>query len=180
MTDPFRNKIQFSQTWEIRMSSSRKLPYFFNTETKTSSWDPPEELTEEEISKLPGNEFLSNAKTTSTVASGQVRASHLLIKHRGSRRPSSWKEENITRSQEEAETILRDLQKQINGDHTKFAELAKIHSDCSSHARKGDLGAFGKGQMQKAFEDATYKLKVGEMSDIVSTDSGVHLILRTE
>ena len=33
--------------------------------------------------------------------------------------------------------------------------------------------------MQKAFEDATYSLKVGEISGVVSTDSGVHLILRT-
>ncbi|GJJ11881.1 hypothetical protein Clacol_006119 [Clathrus columnatus] len=162
-------------TWEVRMSSSRKLPYFLNTETKISSWDPPEELTEEEISNLPGAELLSNS-----FASGQVRASHLLIKHRGSRRPSSWKEDRITRSQEEAETILRGFQNQINGDPIKFAELATIHSDCSSHTQGGDLGGFGKGQMQKAFEDAVYKLKVGEMSDIVSTDSGVHLILRTE
>ena len=35
------------------------------------------------------------------------------------------------------------------------------------------------GQMQKPFEDATYALKVGEISDVISTDSGVHLILRT-
>lgn len=35
------------------------------------------------------------------------------------------------------------------------------------------------GQMQKPFEEATYGLKVGEMSDIISTDSGVHIIHRT-
>ena len=33
--------------------------------------------------------------------------------------------------------------------------------------------------MQKAFEDATYALQVGQISDVISTDSGVHLILRT-
>ena len=86
---------------------------------------------------------------------------------------------NITRSKEDAIEILRGHQKQINGSAEKFAELAKVHSDCSSHANNGDLSWFGRGQMQKPFEDATFGLEVGEMSDVVSTDSGVHLILRT-
>jgi|SRR6266550_8695228 len=85
----------------------------------------------------------------------------------------------ITRSKEEAIKILRGYQSQIDGSHEKFAELAKVHSDCSSHDKGGDLGPFGRGQMQKPFEEAALGLKVGEISDVVSTDSGVHLILRT-
>jgi NIMA-interacting peptidyl-prolyl cis-trans isomerase 1 len=67
----------------------------------------------------------------------------------------------------------------MGGDPARFAELARQYSDCSSASNGGDLGKFGPGQMQKPFEDATYALKVGEMSPIVSTESGVHIILRT-
>lgn len=51
--------------------------------------------------------------------------------------------------------------------------------DCSSASKGGDLGVFGRGQMQKPFEDATFALPVGAMSDVIKTDSGHHLILRT-
>lgn len=52
-------------------------------------------------------------------------------------------------------------------------------SDCSSAKRGGDLGLFGRGAMQKPFEDAAFALKVGGLSQPVDTDSGVHIILRT-
>ncbi|TFK41977.1 hypothetical protein BDQ12DRAFT_677468 [Crucibulum laeve] len=165
--------------WEVRMSNSKGLPYFFNTETKQSVWDPPSELSKEEVENLPGAKEHLSSGAGGEGRPGQVRASHLLVKHSGSRRPSSWKEENITRSQDEAVEILRGYQEQIGGDTKKFAELAKEHSDCSSHAHGGDLGFFGRGQMQKPFEDAAFGLEPGQMSDIISTDSGVHLVLRT-
>lgn len=60
-----------------------------------------------------------------------------------------------------------------------FEEIAKEFSDCSSAKANGDLGFFGHGKMQKPFEDASFALKVDELSNPVFTDSGVHLILRT-
>ena len=52
-------------------------------------------------------------------------------------------------------------------------------SDCSSAKNGGDLGWFGRGKMQKPFEDAAFSLEIGEMSsDPVMTASGCHLLLR--
>lgn len=75
--------------------------------------------------------------------------------------------------------MLEEYRIEINGSASKFAELAQVHSDDSSHAHGGDLGWFKPGQMQKPFEDAAYSLQVGQISNVVSSDSGVHLILRT-
>ncbi|KAJ3476204.1 hypothetical protein NLI96_g11319 [Meripilus lineatus] len=127
--------------WEVRLSNSKGVPYFYNPETRQSVWDPPSELSQEEIDALPGAaEYLSKGGAKPN----QVRASHLLVKHSGSRRPSSWKEENITRSKEEAIEILKGYQSEIGGSAEKFAQLASKHSDCSSHSSGGDLGFFGK------------------------------------
>ncbi|KAG5349693.1 Peptidyl-prolyl cis-trans isomerase ssp-1 [Termitomyces sp. T112] len=168
-----------SEDWEVRMSNSKGMPYFFNSGTRQSSWEPPKELTPEQISKLPGAEHLKGAKAEGGGKPGQVRASHLLVKHRDSRRPSSWKEANITRTKEEAIEILKGYENEIAGSQGRFAEVANKHSDCSSHSNGGDLGWFGRGQMQKPFEEAAYALKVGEFSPIISTDSGVHIVMRT-
>ncbi|KAF7307260.1 Rotamase-domain-containing protein [Mycena indigotica] len=155
-----------SSKWQVKISQSRGAPYFFNPETKESIWTTPPDLTEEQAAAL-----LSEAQAAKR-SSGQVRASHLLVKHSGSRRPASWKDPNITRSKDEAIEILRGFQSEIGTSADKFGELASVHSDCSSHSSKGDLGWFGPGQMQKPFEEATFALKVGQISDVISTDSG--------
>ena len=102
------------------------------------------------------------------------------MKHRESRRPSSWREENITRSKDEALDILKGYLDRINNKEASFEELASQFSDCSSAKKGGDLGMFGPGQMQKPFEEASFALQVGQMSGPVFTDSGVHIILRTK
>lgn len=109
---------------------------------------------------------------------GKIRAAHLLVKHRESRRPSSWKTADITRTKQEAIEMLKGYESKIKSGEVKLGELAKSESDCSSARKEGDLGYFGRGQMQKEFEDAAFALQPGEMSGIVETASGVHLIER--
>lgn len=109
----------------------------------------------------------------------QVQCSHLLVKHQQSRRPSSWREEEITRTKDEALDLVKSYREQIVSGRASFAELAQKYSDCSSARRGGDLGPFGRGAMQRPFEQAAFALKVGELSEPVTTDSGIHIILRT-
>ena len=78
-----------------------------------------------------------------------------------------------------ATLIIEGYKEQLNADPRIFADIARNYSDCSSAKKGGDLGFFTTGQMQKPFEEAAFKLKIGEISGPVFTDSGVHLILRT-
>lgn len=139
------------------------MHYYLNVHTKESQWDLP----------------TAPAEPASTQGPTNIQCSHLLVKHAKSRRPSSWRQENITRSKEEAQKILESYLQQVQSGEATLQELAQKFSDCSSAKRGGDLGSFGRGVMQKAFEEAAFALKVGELSGIVDTDSGLHIIQRT-
>lgn len=109
---------------------------------------------------------------------GKIRAAHLLVKHRDSRRPASWRESEITRTKEDAMTIIKAHEQKIKSGAVSLGELATSESDCSSARKRGDLGYFGKGDMQKEFEEAAFALQPGQMSGVVETASGLHLIER--
>ncbi|MBI5378577.1 MAG: peptidylprolyl isomerase [Nitrospirae bacterium] len=89
----------------------------------------------------------------------KVRASHILVK-----------------TEEEARAVEQELKK-----GRSFAELAKKHStDAASKKSGGDLGEFSRGQMIPEFERAAFTLKKGEMSGIVRSEYGYHLIKVTD
>lgn len=111
----------------------------------------------------------------------KVRAAHLLIKHTNSRNPISRRTgATITQTPQDALAELTQLETKIRqqGVDQSFPKYAQMRSDCSSFKNNGDLGFFERGQMQAPFEDSAFSLQVGEMSSIVSTDSGYHLIYR--
>jgi peptidyl-prolyl cis-trans isomerase C len=76
---------------------------------------------------------------------------------------------------EEARKKLEDIQKRVQKGE-EFAVLAKEFSQSASAAQGGDLGVIPKGRMPKAFDDAAFSLKPGEVSGIVETDLGFQLI----
>ena len=76
-----------------------------------------------------------------------------------------------------AKIKLLEVRAQIKNEDD-FSKIAADISECGSGPAGGDLGFFGPGQMQKPFEDASFALSVGEMSPLIETDSGVHIIWR--
>ena len=75
---------------------------------------------------------------------------------------------------EEEDTIAKVVKELEEG--KTFEDLAKEYSTCPSNERGGDLGEFGRGQMVPEFEEAAFKLEVGQVSEPVKTQFGYHLI----
>ncbi|KAF2277055.1 uncharacterized protein EI97DRAFT_432667 [Westerdykella ornata] len=129
--------------WEVRISNSKNLPYYFHAATKDSRWEPPAGTDNEQLKKYMG-QYHSSTKGISNVnrpsaSENKIRAAHLLVKHNESRRPASWREARITRTRAEAQRILEGYQEQIKSGAKTLAELATTESDCSSARKGGDL-----------------------------------------
>lgn len=84
----------------------------------------------------------------------QVRAEHILVHTK-------------------AEAVA--IEQQISNG-ASFEELAKKYSLCPSAKRGGDLGYFNRGDMVKPFEDASFSMAIGEVSEPVQTQFGWHII----
>lgn len=74
------------------------------------------------------------------------------------------------------EDKCQEILEKIIGEETTFEDAAKEFSTCPSKEKGGDLGAFGRGQMVKEFEDAAFAAEVGHVVGPVKTQFGYHLI----
>jgi parvulin-like peptidyl-prolyl isomerase len=95
-----------------------------------------------------------------------LHAHHILV-----RTPTGATEEQKAAARRKAERLLA----QVRGG-VAFEKVATDSSEDGSASRGGDLGRFGHGSMVPAFEDAAYKLAVGQVSDVVETQFGYHII----
>jgi len=104
-----------------------------------------------------------------------ITVSHILVCYEGCAARGVF---NLTK--EEALAKIEEISAMISDGEIDFAEAASEYSQCPSGENGGDLGEFGRGQMVRPFEDAAFALPVGEMSGIVETQFGYHLIFRVK
>jgi peptidyl-prolyl cis-trans isomerase NIMA-interacting 1 len=118
----------------------------------------------------------TEAKTAIPKGPTRIGARHILISWRGTQGGGIL----VDRTKEEAETLAKELLKRIRQGE-KLEELAKQFSDDSgSKPTGGSLGVFRRSDMVKPFADAAFALEVGQVSDIVESPFGYHIIERTE
>jgi len=104
--------------------------------------------------------------TESYVTPPQIKARHILLKL-----PPDSPKETLSEKQQQLEKLLTQIKS-----GTSFEELAREHSEDGTAADGGDLGWFKPGEMVPAFETAAFDLAAGEVSDIVQSPFGLHLI----
>ncbi len=100
----------------------------------------------------------------------QVHCQHILVKS---------EEKDLPEAKSAAFEKIRAIRERIlaGGD---FAEEAKQHSDCPSGQEGGSLGWFGRGMMVPEFDKCAFEMKKGEVSDIVTTQFGFHIIYKAD
>lgn len=141
---PLKSDAGLPGGWEVRHSKSKNLPYFFNAATKESRWEYPDGTDTDTLKA-----YIDQHHGTAAVRpdgrganEGKIRAAHILVKHKNSRKPSSWRSDDITRTKEEAISLLEGYEERIRSGEITLRELAVTESDCNSARKKGDLSVF--------------------------------------
>jgi len=126
--------------------------------------------------RLDREAFVKSIDEPEIVLPDEISASHILISYKGADRADS----KITRTKQAAKKEAERIHGLIVNNANAFADMAKKHSDGPSGPKGGDLGNFKFEVMAKAFSEAAFALEVGEVSDVVETGFGFHIITRTK
>ena len=136
-----------------------------------------------EVAPAPSSEPAKEPEPTRPVPTARaeqgesIGASHLLVSYKGALRANPA----VTRTKEEAKARAEEALKKARKQGADFAKIVAEYSDEPGAAQRGGkLGKFTRNRMVKPFADAAFLLKVGEISDVVETGFGYHVILRTE
>ena len=126
--------------------------------------------------RLDRSSFVKNKDNPEVVLPDEVSASHILISYKGADRADS----KITRNKQAAKKEAERIRGLIVDQGKDFAEMAKKHSDGPSGPKGGDLGSFKFEVMAKPFSEAAFALELNEVSEVVETGFGFHVIKRTK
>ncbi|MDA8991203.1 peptidylprolyl isomerase [Opitutales bacterium] len=126
--------------------------------------------------RLDRSDFVKVKEKEGEETPDEVKASHILISYKGADRADA----DITRSKEEAKAEAGRIRNLIVNDGKDFAEMARKNSDGPSSTKGGDLGKFKFEVMAKPFSEAAFTLGINEVSEVVETGFGFHVIKRTE
>ena len=147
--------------WEIRESKNYKgRCFYFNKVTQEATWIRP--------IPYPGN----RVPWPPAVYVAQILIKHYMVKDPNSPRGP------VTRTQEEAKKLLKQIVEQITKNETPFGEMAKQYSDDIYAEKEGVVGWITRNQMPQEYEDMAWQLRIGEMSPPVNTADGSYIILR--
>jgi hypothetical protein len=106
----------------------------------------------------------------------EVSVAHLLVQHVGSKRPR----EGIDRSREQACLRALEARDAVRGGLSFEDAVARYSDEAGASTRGGKLGAVGRADLVAPFADAAFELDRGQLSDVVETEHGFHVILRTD
>jgi len=131
-----------------------------------------EDAVERALQEQP--EARSKAEADSNAAYPMARVRHVLVQYQGAREATP----SVTRSKAEAALRAEELRKRIAVAPGEFARLARDESDCPSAKDGGELGRFTQGELEPHIEVALFILEPGQVSEVVESPFGFHILQR--
>ncbi|WP_136516180.1 peptidylprolyl isomerase [Geomonas edaphica] len=166
----FKNDTEYQTALDELLMTQKDLEEFTRKDVAINNMIEARFGSKVQVAEADAKKFYDDNRTKYFEQGAQVRASHILI---GTKESASKEEREQAKAK--AEALLERIKKGED-----FAEIAKKESTCPSKDKGGDLGFFGQGDMVPPFEKAAFALKPGEISGLVSTVFGYHIIKLTE